>query len=289
MANRVFLKKRESHAQQDVWAAIKRNLQWKRPLVLLVIHNPWKHHLVPKATSRFCNPNTFYCLSQCLARPRFGIMDLAPTLSDTTGDVWLLGCCFFEATRRHSPLAILWLQGIHHQTDRWIPCSKLRVSYPARVTRRWCVKMPLRNNKHIGNLVIEISSSSSSSSSSKKIIIMMWSLKPTKQPSFYWDIKNDIMNGIWDHHWPPHFGTNFLAKVAFATHHSSAKKRLPKFGKLGATENHPKVPCSFFSKPAINSSQRKSFESRSYDFPIEGKCLGTFHYGKFEKPAFHQT
>lgn len=168
MANRVFLKKRESHAQQDVWATIKRNLQWKRPLVLLVIHNPWKHHLVPKATSRFWNPNTFYHLSQCLARPRFGIMDLAPTLSDTTGDVWLLGCCFFEATRRHSPLAILWLQGIHHQTDRWIPCSKLRVSYPARVTRRWCVKMPLRNNKHIGNLVIEISSSSSSSSSKKK-------------------------------------------------------------------------------------------------------------------------
>ena len=37
--------------------------------------------------------------------------------------------------------AVLWLQGIHHQTDWWIPCSKLRISYPARVTRRWCVKM----------------------------------------------------------------------------------------------------------------------------------------------------
>ena len=37
--------------------------------------------------------------------------------------------------------AVLWLQGIHHQTDWWIPCNKLRISYPARVTRRWCVKM----------------------------------------------------------------------------------------------------------------------------------------------------
>lgn len=52
---------------------------------------------------------------------------------------------------------------------------------------------------------------------------------------------------IIDHHWPPHFGTNFLAfRWQRATRHSSAKKRLPKFGTLGATENHPKMPCSFF-------------------------------------------
>lgn len=92
MANRVFLKKAESDAQQDVWTIIQKNLQWKRLLLLLVTQNPWKHHLVPKATS-CANPNTFYQLSQCLARARFGIIDLAQTLRDSTGDVW------------HSPLS----------------------------------------------------------------------------------------------------------------------------------------------------------------------------------------
>lgn len=42
MANRVFLKKAESDAQQDVWTIIQKNLQWKRLLLLLVTHNPWK-------------------------------------------------------------------------------------------------------------------------------------------------------------------------------------------------------------------------------------------------------
>ena len=265
MANRVLLKKAESHAQQDVWTTIQKiKLQWKRPLLLLVTRNPWKHHPVPKATS-CANPNTFYQgldleSSICLKR------SVIPPV--------MFGCLAAAFLR---PLAILWLQGIHHQTDRWIPCSKLRISYPARVTRRWCVKMPLRNNKHIGNLVIEISSSSSSSSSKKNNHnhdVEPQTHKTTILLLGYKKMISWMGSGIIIGHrilaptsWP--FGGKGPPVIP------PLKKRLPKFGTLRATENHPKMPCSFFFETG-NQFKSKVIRKSIIWLPHRRKVYGNF-------------